>query len=166
MAQQADDRGLAAVRIEAMEHGPGDLALEIERVLPARPAPVFAAFTDPDQLVKWWGPEGFVIPSLDFPARAGESYRIEMQPPDGGAFYLAGEFREVTPPQRLTFTFAWEEPDPDDVENLVALSFGNLGESTEVSLEQAPFRTEARRELHRDGWTDSLDKLDRLLSAT
>ena len=83
----------------------------------------------------------------------------------GGALYLAGESREVTPPQRLTLTFAWEEPDPDDVENLVALSFRDLGESSEVVLSQGPFKTEARRELHRDGWTDSFDKLERLLSA-
>jgi hypothetical protein len=37
--------------------------------------------------------------SLKFPARVGESYRIEMQPPTGDRFYLTGEFREVDPPR-------------------------------------------------------------------
>jgi uncharacterized protein YndB with AHSA1/START domain len=140
----------------------GELMLEIERVLPvARPA-AFAAFTDPDVLASWWGPEGFSIPSLNFEPRAGERYRIEMQPPEGEAFYLTGEFREVDPPERLAFTFAWEDPDPDDVETLARLAFRDRGGSTVVALTQGPFKTEARRELHRGGWTDSFDKLERL----
>jgi len=124
---------------------------------------VFRALSTPAELVKWWGPEGFTIPSLEFSPRVGESYRIEMQPPEGDPFYLAGEFREVDPPARLAFTFAWEEPDPDDVETLVELSLRDLGESTEVVLTQRAFRTGARRELHRQGWTDSFDKLEKLL---
>lgn len=143
----------------------GDLTLELNRVLQAAPAVVFGAFRDPNELAKWWGPEGFSIPSLEFDARAGESYRIEMQPPEGDSFYLTGEFREVDPPVHLAFTFVWEDPDPDDVENLVNLSFRDLGGSTEVALGQGPFKTEARRALHRDGWTDSFDKLERLVSA-
>ena len=73
------------------------------------------------------------------------SYRIEMQPPEGDAFYLTGEFREVDPPARLAYTFVWEDPDPDDVETVVELSFRDLGESTEVAFTQGPFKTEARR---------------------
>jgi uncharacterized protein YndB with AHSA1/START domain len=138
------------------------LTLELKRVVPAPPSMVFAAFSDPNELAKWWGPEGFKIPSLDFDPRVGKSYRIEMQPAEGDPFYLTGEFREVKPPARLAYTFIWEDPDPDDVETLVGLSFRDLGESTEVALTQRPFKTEARRALHRDGWTDSFDKLERL----
>jgi uncharacterized protein YndB with AHSA1/START domain len=138
--------------------------LEMERNLPAAREVVFAAFGDPNELAKWWGPEGFTIPSLRFQPRAGERYRIEMQPPEGDSFHLTGEFREVDPPVRLAFTFAWEDPDPDDVETMVALSFRALGESTEIALTQGPFKTEARRALHRDGWGDSFDKLERLVS--
>jgi uncharacterized protein YndB with AHSA1/START domain len=100
---------------------------------------------------------------VEFQARVGASYRIEMQPPEGDSFYLTGEFREVDPPTRLAYTFTWEDPDPDDVETLVALSFRDLRGSTEVAFTQGPFKTEARRALHRDGWTDSFDKLERLI---
>jgi len=142
-----------------------ELTLEMKRILEAVPSVVFGAFSDPSELVKWWGPEGFAIPSLEFQPRVGESYRIEMQPPAGDPFYLTGEFREVDPPVRLAYTFVWEDPDPDDVETLVALSFRDLGESTEVALTQGPFKAEARRALHRDGWMDSFDKLERLILA-
>lgn len=142
----------------------GDLTLELGRRLPAPPPSVWNAFTEPDRLAQWWGPQGFSIPSLRFEPRVGEGYRIEMQPPEGEAFHLAGEFRAVEPPRRLAFTFRWEEPDPDDVENVAELVLRDAGESTELALVQAPFRTEARRALHHDGWSDSLDKLEALLS--
>ena len=140
------------------------LTLELTRILPGQASLVFEAFTVPDRLARWWGPTGFSIPSLTFDPRAGEGYRIEMQPPEGDAFHLAGEFREVDAPTRLAFTFRWEDPDPDDVETVADLTFRDLGGSTEVVLSQASFKTEGRRELHRGGWTDSFDKLGALLA--
>jgi uncharacterized protein YndB with AHSA1/START domain len=142
-----------------------ELTLEITRVLPAARSVVFEAFSDPNELAKWWGPAGFSTPSLELEARVGESYRIEMQPPQGDRFYLTGEFRVVDPPARLAYTFVWEDPDPDDIDTVVDLSYRDLGESTEVALRQGPFKTEARRRLHWDGWTDSFDELERVLSA-
>ena len=143
----------------------GGLTLELDRVLPSPQPVVFRFFSDADQLRRWWGPAGFSIPSLDFEPEAGKRYRIEMQPPEGEAFFLTGEFREVDPPNRLAYTFAWEDPDPDDVETLVELTFRGQGDSTEVAFTQGRFKTEARRELHRQGWGDSFEKLERLASA-
>lgn len=143
---------------------PHGLTLEMNRVLAAPPDVVFGAFSDANVLAKWWGPQGFTIPSLEFDPRVGESYRIEMQPPEGESFHLTGEFREADPPARLALTFVWDPPDPDDLETLVALSFRDLGGSTEVDLTQGPFKTEDRLALHRDGWTDTLDRLERVLA--
>ena len=106
---------------------PTGLMLELTRVLPAPPSVVFGVVSDASELAKWWGPKGFTTPSLDFDPRVGESYRIEMQPPEGDRFHLTGEFREVDPPVRLAYTFVWEPPDPDDVETLVVLAFRDLG---------------------------------------
>jgi len=139
--------------------------LEIERIVPAAPATVFEAFCDPEKLATWWGPRGFRTPAVELEARVGERYRIEMQPPQGAPFHLTGEFLKVEAPIRLSYTFAWEPPDPDDVETRVELSFQDLGESTKVALTQGPFKTDARRALHRDGWSESFDRLDRLVSA-
>lgn len=147
-----------------MQAESGELTLEMKHVLPAAPSVVFAAFSEPSELAKWWGPQDFTIPTIEFDPRVGGSYRIEMQPPEGDAFYLIGEFREVDPPARLAYTFRWEDPDPDDVETLVGLSFLDLGESTQVAFTQGAFKTEARRRLHRGGWTDSFDKLEHLLA--
>lgn len=157
-----DPEGLAEL-LDRLAGG-SERALEIDRVMPAAREVVFAAFTDPEVLARWWGPARFKIPHLEVEARAGGGYRIEMLPPEGDSFFLSGKFRQVDPPERLAFIFAWEQPDLDDVENLVELMFVNLGDSTRVRMRQAPFKTEARQALHRAGWTDSFDKLERLLS--
>jgi uncharacterized protein YndB with AHSA1/START domain len=57
----------------------------------------------------------------------------------------------------------WDPPDPEDVETIARLSFQDSGQSTEILLTQGRFKTEARRDLHRDGWGESLDKLAELL---
>lgn len=144
---------------------PDELTLELKRIVPAARSVVFRAFSDALELAKWWGPTGFTTPSIEFEPRIGGSYRIKMQPPDGDHFFLTGVFLEVSPPARLVYTFVWEEPDPDDVENSVGLSLRDLGESTEVVLMQGPFKTPERRTLHCDGWTEAFDKLEHLLSA-
>jgi uncharacterized protein YndB with AHSA1/START domain len=144
---------------DAMTSEPGGLTLHLESLQPMPPALVFRACTEPELLAKWWGPVGFTAPSIEMDLRVGGSYRIAMQPPDGELFYLAGEFREVDPPARLAYTFRWEDPDPEDQETVVTLSFGDLGESTRLVLDQGPFATEARRTLHKAGWTDGFVRL-------
>jgi uncharacterized protein YndB with AHSA1/START domain len=141
-----------------------DLVLDIERAFRTHRQAVFKAVSEPQSLSLWWGPEGFRTPHVEFEPRVGARYRIEMQPPSGDPFDLTGEFREVDPPARLAYTFVWNPPDPDDVETVAALSLRDRGDWTDVILTQGPFKTDARRGLHRQGWTEAFDKLERLLS--
>jgi uncharacterized protein YndB with AHSA1/START domain len=135
------------------------LVLELRFVVDAPRERIFSALTESAELARWWGPHGYTTPEIDLDLRVGGGYRFTMQPPDGDRFHLAGEFLEIEPPSRLVYTFRWEEPDPDDRETVVTLS---LDDATEVSLSQGEFATEARLELHRSGWTDSLEKLREL----
>jgi uncharacterized protein YndB with AHSA1/START domain len=143
-----------------------DLTLELKGEMPASGDRVWQALTEPGELAKWWGPNGFTSPSVELDLRVGGAYRIAMQPPEGELFHLSGEFTEVDPPSRLAYTFVWDPPNPDDRETTAALSLTDLGESTELSLEQGVFATEERLALHRDGWTDSFGRLRELLSST
>ena len=134
-----------------------------ERVLDAAPERVFEMLTEPAELAKWWGPHGFTTPEIQLDLRVGGRYRFTMQPPEGEAFHLSGDFLEVHPPDRLSFTFRWDEPDPDDRETVVELSLDSVGGATRVSLRQGEFATPGRLELHRQGWADSFEKLDVVL---
>jgi len=137
--------------------------LRIKHVLPAPRTEIWTAMTDPAQVRRWWGPKGFSVPTLEFEPVVGKSLRITMQPPEGEAFHLDGEFREVDPPSLLAFTFRWDPPEPDDRETVVTLSVRDRGPLTEVDLEQGEFATQERLTLHDDGWSESFEKLEELL---
>jgi uncharacterized protein YndB with AHSA1/START domain len=139
--------------------------LEITQVLPAPRETVYAAFSVPDQVTAWWGPHGFTVKEIDFEPKAGGSYRITMQPPEGDAFYLSGEFREVDPPSVLAYTFVWDPPTPDDRETTARLEFEDRGDETAVHLTQGRFATQERHDLHHDGWSDGFEKLERKLAS-
>jgi uncharacterized protein YndB with AHSA1/START domain len=141
-----------------------DLRLDLNRVFPIEPVRLYRFFADGPMLARWWGPRGFSVGEVDFDPYPGSRYRIEMRPPDGDAFHLSGTFRRVAPADRLAFTFRWEPPDPEDVETLAELSFRDFGNFSELVLTQGAFKTEERRELHRQGWAESLDKLERLVT--
>jgi uncharacterized protein YndB with AHSA1/START domain len=143
----------------------GRFVLELTHVLPAPRERVFAALTQPDDLARWWGPRGFTTPGIECDLRVGGRYRFTMQPPDGDAFHLSGNFLEVAPPARLAYTFRWDEPAPDDRETVVTLSLSAVGGGAELALRQGEFATEERLALHRGGWSDSLAKLSALLGA-
>jgi uncharacterized protein YndB with AHSA1/START domain len=149
------------LRCDSLSNG---LTLRLTRTIPAPRPAVWEAMTDPGLLARWWGPQGFSCPSVDFEPQVGDRYRIAMQPPEGEPFHLEGEFREVERPARLSYTFIWEPPDPDDRETVVSISLEDCGESTEVSLTQRDFATEGRRALHDEGWNEALDRLGALLS--
>ena len=149
-----------------MTHDSG-LKLHVQRVLRAPRSVVFRALTEPQEWAKWWGPDGFVIPSVECDLRPGGRYRIAMRPPDGDLFHLVGEFVEVDPPAYLSYTFRWEDPDPEDRETVVRLSVREIDDvRAELVLDQGDFATEQRLTLHEEGWAQSLDKLERLMSRT
>jgi uncharacterized protein YndB with AHSA1/START domain len=73
------------------------------RVFPVSPARLFSAFSDPTQLVRWWGPAGFSNTIQEFDFRAGGAWRITMRGPNGTEYPNESRFLEVTPPVRVLF---------------------------------------------------------------
>ncbi|CAN7236817.1 activator of HSP90 ATPase [Arthrobacter sp. Leaf337] len=141
----------------------GGLVLNLECRLPAPPEDIFRMLTESSELVRWWGPHGFTIPSAELNLAEGGRYWFRMAPPDGEPFHLSGEFLEIDPPWRLVYTFRWEEPTPDDRDTVVDLSLQTADDGTRLALSQGPFLTEERLELHRGGWTESFEKLQALV---
>ena len=154
----------ASQRAILMAQGMPTQELHLERGVSASPDRVFGACVDGEALATWWGPSGVTSTVEALDVRVGGRYRIAMQPPEGDVFHLRGEFRVVEPPHRLDYTFVWEPPDPDDRETLVSLRFHAVPEGTLIALDQGTFATEARLELHRAGWTDTLERLESFLT--
>ncbi|WP_234387891.1 MULTISPECIES: SRPBCC family protein [Streptomyces] len=144
----------------------GDLRLHLEYELEDLPPAVFRELTDPREVARWWGPDGFSTPSVEIDLRPGGAYRIAMQPPEGGLFYLVGEYIDVDPPVGLSYTFRWEDPDPEDRETVVTLSLYDTDvHRSQLTLDQGAFATERRRALHEEGWSRGLGKLGEMLAS-
>lgn len=81
----------------------------VERVFRAPPAAVFAAWTDPASLARWWGPATFTNHDVHMDARPGGSWRLVMRSPDGVDLPLFGAIVEVDAPNRLVMTARTDE---------------------------------------------------------
>jgi uncharacterized protein YndB with AHSA1/START domain len=149
-----------------MNEQPNGLVLKLKHMVDSPRERIFNLLTEPAELAKWWGPHGFTTPEVALDLSVGGRYRFTMQPPEGEAFHLSGEFIEIDPPTRLVYTFRWDEPDPDDRETVVVLSLAPVGDATEVSLSQGEFATDERLALHRNGWADSLEKLGKVIETS
>lgn len=73
------------------------------RVLSAPRERVFAAWTDPAQLVRWWGPKGFRNTFHEFDPRPGGVWRFTMHGPDGVDYQNKSVFVEIVKPERIVF---------------------------------------------------------------
>ncbi len=139
------------------------MELRIKRTFDATAERVFRAFTEAEALKRWKAPGDSVVELAEADVRVGGRYRVHMRGPDGTAYRLAGEYREVVPSSRLVFTWRWET-DPAEKETLVTVDFTAIGERTEIELVHSGFVNEADRDGHGKGWNGCFPKLDRLLA--
>jgi len=73
------------------------------RVLNAPRERVFAAWTEPAQLARWWGPKGFRNTFHEFDLRPGGVWRFTMHGPDGVDYPNKSVFVEIVRPERIVF---------------------------------------------------------------
>ncbi len=126
---------------------------------------VFRAFTDPEQLVRWFSPSADIATEvLEHDLRLGGSYRLGFIFSDGERNIVRGSFRELEPPERLAFTWTWEPPDPHaGIETLVTIVLRVDGAETEVIVSHDRFPTNESRDRHEAGWATTFDRLEMLL---
>ena len=145
--------------------------LTLTRTINAPRDRVFQAWTDPAHLHRWWGArEGFTAPIAEVDLRTGGAYRLGMQAPDQDhPFIVGGVYREISPPEKLVFTWIWEKAPHDTSdwippETLVTVEFIDKGDATEVVLTHEQFPDDNMRNEHQQGWGGCLDSLTRYLA--
>jgi uncharacterized protein YndB with AHSA1/START domain len=143
-----------------------DRTLEITRVFDAPRELVFKVWTQPEHLVRWWGPKGFTTPSCQVDVRPGGAYRTLIRSADGKEHCMRGVYREVTEPERLVMTFAWEdEAGNPGHETLVTVDFADQAGKTRLTFRHGVFETVADRDSHFGGWSSFMDRLAEYLAA-
>jgi uncharacterized protein YndB with AHSA1/START domain len=139
-------------------------AVTLRRTFASPRERVFRAWTEAEQIKKWWGPPGTATPEAEVDLRTGGRYRFTMRGlPDGEPYFLLGTFREVLPPERLVYTWTWEGTSMEVKDSLVTVLFHDRGGSTEVVVTHELLPSEAARERHTKGWTGCLDRLQGFL---
>lgn len=134
--------------------------LVITRIFDAPRSLVFKAWTEPERLVRWWGPQGFTTPTCKMDVRPGGAFRICMRSPEGTDHWLRGVYREIVAPERLVCTWAWEDAEgKPGHETLLRVTFAEQGGKTKLTLHQAVFESVTARDAHQGGWASSLDRL-------
>ena len=138
-------------------------SLTLRRRFAAPRESVFAAWTDPQKLSRWFGPARVTVLEAEIAAFEGGSYRIVMLDDEGGRHEVGGTYREVVAGEKLVFTWAWKSM--PERESLVTVLLRDDAGGTLLTLVHEGFADEATRGRHVHGWTGSLDKLEVFLSA-
>lgn len=117
---------------------------------------VFAAFTQPEMLRKWFCPRDLQVISAEADVRVGGAFRIRMHKASE-VHTVRGNYREVIPGQRLVFSHQWQEPDAATTRVTVELTDCDGG--TLVSITHEGFDSRESKESHQRGWLSTLENL-------
>lgn len=123
---------------------PGSHAIEIVREFDAPRDLVFAAWTDPELVPQWWGPEGITTIVDRMEPRKGGAWRYVHRGPDGAEYAFNGVYHEVVAPERLTYTFEFE-PMPGHV-LLETVRFEELPGGRTRMIDSSVFQSVADRD--------------------
>jgi uncharacterized protein YndB with AHSA1/START domain len=143
-----------------------DLTLHMNRVFKASPERMFRAWTEPDAIKRWFGPEGYHTISAEVDLRVGGKYRFGTQDTNGTVYYITGTYREIQPPSKLVFTWVWayELSSPDEEIMLVTVEFAPQGDTTRVLLTHEHVADQQSLEGHKVGWNDCFNRMEQLVS--
>jgi uncharacterized protein YndB with AHSA1/START domain len=142
-----------------------DRVLTVTRNFDAPREQVWAAWIDFNHATHFDGPAGHPMKSMRSDLRAGGQWRNVMRW-EGKELPQGGVYREIKPPEVLSFTFAWETDDSmRGVETLVTVTFEDIAPGkTRVTLQQGVFPTTQTRDGHRQGWNRMIDTFAQFLA--
>jgi uncharacterized protein YndB with AHSA1/START domain len=169
--EQMNQTGSDKTRMPRM---PADMpVLKIERIMDAPMERIWRAWSEPDLVKQWWGPQGYSCPEAKITFREGGQYTFAMKSPEGKVIWSSGTYQKIDPTVKIAFTDYFSDefvksitaaqagmPDfPDLLFVTVELS-KKAGETLmTITHEGIP---EHMKEDCRNGWNQSFDKMQRL----
>jgi len=140
------------------------ITLRLRRRFPRPPEAVFRAWTTPDILQRWWCPDGWTPAEIEIDLRIGGAYRLGMRRIEGGdPVYVRGHFLEISVPEKLIYTWKWENAFEQMPETQVTVKFIESAGATELELTQEPLPEIPICLRHRTGWVEAWQRLTEIL---
>lgn len=150
--------------------------LIITRIFDAPRERVWKAWTEPEQIMKWWGPKEFTSPSCKLDFRVGGKYLFCMRAADGKDYYTTGVYKEIVKLEKIVYTDSFADEhgkvvhgsyygmgDDFPMEMIVTLTFEDIGGKTKMTLKHAGMPGAEMSDMTSQGWNSSFDKLDESL---
>ncbi len=154
-----------------------DKALLISRVFDAPRELVWKLWTEPERVMRWWGPIGFTSPISKIDLRVGGAYLYCMRSPEGKDYWSTGVYREIVPMEKIVCTDSFADENGNVVpasyygmngdwpkELLVTVMFEENEGKTKFIMLHSGFPSDSDRDMAKEGWNTSLDKLAKELA--
>jgi uncharacterized protein YndB with AHSA1/START domain len=137
--------------------------VRLHRVLRAKPARVYRAFTEAEAMSRWLPPDGFTCTVHHLDAKVGGTYKMSFRNfTSGKAHSFGGEFLELVPGERVRYTDRFDDPNlPGEMITTVVLKEVSCG--TEINITQENLPDVIPLEMCYLGWQDSLVYLAKLV---
>ncbi len=113
-------------------NGSEDRTMLIERVIGAPISVIWAAWTDPQALPEWWGPDGFSCRTTRIDLSDGGEWVFDMIGPDGTVYPNHHKGIRHRPMKQIDYTLLWGENGPKHAD--ASVRFDDLGGRTRVTL--------------------------------
>ncbi len=147
--------------------------VRITRIFNAPQELVYKAFTNREMMMEWWGPHGFTNPDCEMDAREGGNWKINMHAPQMGFpnHWCKGIFLELNPFDKVVFTTRAfiDENDNAALEGLNTIILADENGKTKLTLHATLTKLapgiQAAADGMEQGWNESLEKLDTLVSS-
>lgn len=150
----------------------------LERTYDASLETVWQAWTNPEQLKQWWGPDNVSIPECEVDLKVGGKFYIVMEageamgPYKGTLWPMLAEFTTVEPNTRISYTAqAWTEGMKEEttIDQTTDIIFTEMDGKTKVEVKAAIYKTGPKAKMAAEGmqmgFTQQLEKLNAFLSA-
>jgi uncharacterized protein YndB with AHSA1/START domain len=162
---------MAAKRNNSLDDSAGR-ELVITRIFDAPRELVWKSWTEPEHLMRWWGPKNFTSPVCKTDFRVGGVYLFCMRSPEGQEFWSTGVYREIVEPARIVYTHSfadekgnpvpashYEMPGDWPAETLATVMFEEHQGKTRLTLRHVGIPSGVMSEMAEAGWNESFDKL-------
>ena len=141
----------------------------IERVFDAPRELVWQAWTEPEHFKRWYGPEGFTLPTCEIDFRVGGRHLWGMRSPDGQEMWSTGVYREIVQLERFVVTDSFADENGDAVpmpgggaplETVITVTLEDLGDGkTKMTLRHTGWPSADMASGAGGGWNQAFDKL-------
>jgi uncharacterized protein YndB with AHSA1/START domain len=137
-------------------------SLTLKRRLKAPPEKVYEAWTQPAQMIRWWGGNDEATRTAKTDLRVGGRFHVGFKGNDGEQHDVSGTYKEVVANRKLVFSWAWRTT--PDRESQVTIDIKPDADGSILTLTHEQFFSQKACDDHERGWGFGLDSLERLFS--